>query len=309
MEVFNNLCQAIQENLGSCFRPGIGRFASADTIVPDPVNPQSLNRYSYVNNNPLLYIDPFGHFGVCFQGGTGDEPGTGFTEQLCKQLADNGDFGPSKQYKVFANSNEGIEAARIYLFMMQKMYPDDPIVVLGYSWGGGAALEFVSFLDYYVPSTEIDALVLVDAVLYGRDTIPEITADLQTWCSDSHLFEECSSGTGPLDLDMKDRSYFWVRKDQNGNPIIPGNVKATLNLYAENNAYLNIPPHDYGETNLVGSNVSNKKVSDTNHCTIAYQSCKYAQRFPNYGGGINGRTYIHIIGWLRGTLGNKRGYH
>ena len=42
---------------------GIGRFASADTIVPDPVNPQAYNRYSYVNNNPSRYIDPSGHCG------------------------------------------------------------------------------------------------------------------------------------------------------------------------------------------------------------------------------------------------------
>jgi RHS repeat-associated protein len=39
----------------------IGRFISADTIVPDPMNPQSLNRYSYCLNNPLRYIDPNGH--------------------------------------------------------------------------------------------------------------------------------------------------------------------------------------------------------------------------------------------------------
>jgi hypothetical protein len=29
--------------------------------VPEPYNPQSLNRYSYVNNNPLRYTDPTGH--------------------------------------------------------------------------------------------------------------------------------------------------------------------------------------------------------------------------------------------------------
>jgi hypothetical protein len=29
--------------------------------VPDPVDPQSLNRYSYVLNNPLRYTDPTGH--------------------------------------------------------------------------------------------------------------------------------------------------------------------------------------------------------------------------------------------------------
>ena len=41
--------------------PGIGRFASADTIVPDPTNPQNFNRFSYVLNNPLFYTDPSGH--------------------------------------------------------------------------------------------------------------------------------------------------------------------------------------------------------------------------------------------------------
>jgi len=41
--------------------PYINRFLSADTIVPGYANPQSLNRYSYVNNNPLRYTDPTGH--------------------------------------------------------------------------------------------------------------------------------------------------------------------------------------------------------------------------------------------------------
>jgi RHS repeat-associated protein len=39
----------------------IGRFTQADTIVPDPGNPQTLNRYAYTLNNPLKYIDPSGH--------------------------------------------------------------------------------------------------------------------------------------------------------------------------------------------------------------------------------------------------------
>ena len=33
-----------------------------DTIVPQPGNPQALNRYSYVLNNPLRYTDPTGMF-------------------------------------------------------------------------------------------------------------------------------------------------------------------------------------------------------------------------------------------------------
>jgi len=40
----------------------MGRFITPDTIVPNPANPQSLNRYSYCLNNPLKWVDPSGHF-------------------------------------------------------------------------------------------------------------------------------------------------------------------------------------------------------------------------------------------------------
>jgi hypothetical protein len=43
------------------YLPGTGRFASADVIVPDGKDPQAHNRYSYVRNNSLVYIDPSGH--------------------------------------------------------------------------------------------------------------------------------------------------------------------------------------------------------------------------------------------------------
>jgi RHS repeat-associated protein len=39
----------------------IGRFLQPDTIVPGAENPQALNRYSYVLDNPLTHSDPTGH--------------------------------------------------------------------------------------------------------------------------------------------------------------------------------------------------------------------------------------------------------
>lgn len=60
----------------------LGRFISPDDIVPDLNNPQSLNRYSYVNNDPVNATDPTGHkiacddgyLGSCGDSGYGDDP-------------------------------------------------------------------------------------------------------------------------------------------------------------------------------------------------------------------------------------------
>jgi len=47
------------------YDPLLGRFISADSIIPEPGNLQAFNRYSYCVNNPLVYTDPSGHdFGL-----------------------------------------------------------------------------------------------------------------------------------------------------------------------------------------------------------------------------------------------------
>ena len=50
------------------YSPRLGRFISPDSIVPGAGNPQAFNRYSYVNNNPIGYIDPSGHDRDCHVG-------------------------------------------------------------------------------------------------------------------------------------------------------------------------------------------------------------------------------------------------
>ena len=42
------------------YDPVLGRFISPDRLVPDPGDPQALNRYTYCLNNPLIYTDPSG---------------------------------------------------------------------------------------------------------------------------------------------------------------------------------------------------------------------------------------------------------
>jgi hypothetical protein len=49
----------------------LGRFISADMIVPDGKNPQQFNRYAYGLNNPVKYRDPSGHMADDLSDGIG----------------------------------------------------------------------------------------------------------------------------------------------------------------------------------------------------------------------------------------------
>jgi RHS repeat-associated protein len=69
------------------YSPTLGRFTQADTIIPDLTDTQSWNRFSYVNNSPIMYNDPSGHGpvvtdcnfnGSCTDTGTGGSGGGGY---------------------------------------------------------------------------------------------------------------------------------------------------------------------------------------------------------------------------------------
>ena len=59
----------------------LGRMLSPDPNVPDPTNAQSYNRYSYVNNNPLTFVDPSGFNEKDCNNGCGGSGVDGLPEQ------------------------------------------------------------------------------------------------------------------------------------------------------------------------------------------------------------------------------------
>jgi RHS repeat-associated protein len=65
------------------YDPALGRFVQPDTIVPDPGDAKSFDRYAYVLNNPLLYADPDGHHPCPATAGRCRQP-----VQLSNQAAD-----------------------------------------------------------------------------------------------------------------------------------------------------------------------------------------------------------------------------
>jgi RHS repeat-associated protein len=62
----------------------LGRFLSADTIVPNMGDPQAWDRYAYVNNNPVVFVDPTGH--MADRGGGASSMGDKWWENRQKKL-------------------------------------------------------------------------------------------------------------------------------------------------------------------------------------------------------------------------------
>ena len=74
------------------YDPSAGRFLQADSVVPDPGNSSSFDRYSYVGNNPIRYIDPTGHRSDC----TEQEIAAG--DETCEENYSVDDLSSSLQY-------------------------------------------------------------------------------------------------------------------------------------------------------------------------------------------------------------------
>ena len=83
----SNLATGLQYLRARYYNPQNGNFITEDTYAGQISNPLTLNRYDYVSNNPVNYIDPSGHFGVFEQlgkdiGNFMKDPGTAIMEGL-----------------------------------------------------------------------------------------------------------------------------------------------------------------------------------------------------------------------------------
>lgn len=71
----------------SAVSPYINRFVQPDTIIPNLYNPQDLNRFSYVRNNPIRYTDPSGHETCMDDGYCGNPNSAGYWNKVVKDLS------------------------------------------------------------------------------------------------------------------------------------------------------------------------------------------------------------------------------
>lgn len=129
------------------YDPEIGMFVSADTVDPNWMDPQGLNRYAYCRNNPLIYVDPSGNTEenseqwISFKQFTYDSF-FGFSSEISSQfdsfrkMSAGPDFLTSWQTSLL---NKGLdESGKLYgkLFGLESHSEDSP----GYYFGKGMAI-------------------------------------------------------------------------------------------------------------------------------------------------------------------------
>jgi hypothetical protein len=126
----------------------LGRFAQADTLVPNPGNPLAFDRYAYTLNNPLRYVDPSGH---CVdsngnvkanQAPYGDSGVCDYWEQIAPVTGEQfpTEYLPDEYWTSYEKvSNEDID----------WMVPEKGTFSVGLSGTAGAALYFSGSMDIF----------------------------------------------------------------------------------------------------------------------------------------------------------------
>jgi RHS repeat-associated protein len=87
------------------YDPHLGQFISPDTLVPEPTNLLSYNRYLYAKGNPLKFSDPSGHYSV---GELQQHFGVNSFEELTALFGEGGQYdGNSGWYDILRAAQDG----------------------------------------------------------------------------------------------------------------------------------------------------------------------------------------------------------
>jgi len=128
------------------YDPSIGRFISADTYLGRMAEPVTQNRYIYVHNNPLLFVDPSGNNAFDFVDGV-NSVGEGFVDYLKYTASLSGLHGEERQSEVqgFVRTYESImqeiisnpgTAANMSADIINQAHQDRPSFLYGRGLAG-----------------------------------------------------------------------------------------------------------------------------------------------------------------------------
>jgi RHS repeat-associated protein len=122
------------------YDPSIGRFLNEDTYEGQIDNPLSLNLYTYVSNNPLIYADPSGNKAWLIHG-TWSNPTKSWGDDNSFDKYIEGLFNESSERFKWSGGNTNGARSEAAEDLFEKVYewhlenPDEPIRLVGHSHG------------------------------------------------------------------------------------------------------------------------------------------------------------------------------
>ncbi|KOP65496.1 hypothetical protein AMS62_09710 [Bacillus sp. FJAT-18019] len=146
------------------YDPEIGRFITEDTYEGELNNPLSLNLYTYVTNNPLIYIDPSGNKAWLIHGTwSNPEKSWGKDDSFDKYV--EGLFNESSERLEWSGGNSTGARSETAEEIFKKVYewrlenPNDPIRLVGHSHGGNVAIMVANLLAE--KGMEVETLITI----------------------------------------------------------------------------------------------------------------------------------------------------
>jgi len=137
----------------------MGRFISRDPWEGDLRDPQSLNKYSYVKNNPLKYTDPSGEAAFLITGLSGDSRDMKNIKQQVDNFTQAHKMNPIdiQIFKHYQDKKVINEISKVH-----ESDPTEPIVIAGHSMGGASAIRIAEELGR--KDIAVDKLIQMDSV-------------------------------------------------------------------------------------------------------------------------------------------------
>jgi RHS repeat-associated protein len=214
------------------YSPYLGRFLSADTMVPQAGNPQTLNRYSYVNNSPLKYVDPTGHafrpppnfFVSMFQG-------QNVHVNSAQLLAATGNVQLAANYEVGMSLVVGFFGCQV---AEDGTIVDDPVGRMSAGIPGPAIIsaETGPFINAGVEAAESVVENLGDDVIKaaGAGSRASVIADLANGTTQSRLIAQAMEN-GDIGLNILDDAAFKAARQEYGVPWRAGAFQVRNQAY------------------------------------------------------------------------------
>ncbi|MBI4330312.1 MAG: RHS repeat-associated core domain-containing protein, partial [Chloroflexi bacterium] len=189
---------------GRYYDQGLARFISADPITPRPSDPQGLNRYSYVLNNPLRYVDPTGFepddgpVVIPFYGPPG--PGTGGITTLHV-------VGPNGNWVSYNYNRGGLSSVAFNVTVGFQVQQAPARIPLGRypakGWWGLAVQVFAAALSFAQDVGLTPALPTGTFTVEGRFVyVPQRLGVYDSYGSSLTIFEVGTHGTITTNLEF-----------------------------------------------------------------------------------------------------------